>query len=232
MSGQTILTIIMVLLVLVWLAQLALLWLTASNEGRDPIRIVSGAAIFFPIPFPVAQFAPGLVDGTGRAFESLTNSIFGPRDSQPSAPPITAAGPGLAQPTTAEARLLIEGTEFPLTLPRTRMGRYPNNEVVIDHPTVSAYHAEIIRRPDNRHEIVDRESRNGTRVNGALIRSQILKDGDLITLGGATLHYLSSPAPAQPAYQSPVESDEMYRPGGQTSPVSRPPSSDPNLPPE
>jgi pSer/pThr/pTyr-binding forkhead associated (FHA) protein len=130
----------------------------------------------------------------------------------------------------AEARLLIEGSEFPLTLPRTRMGRYPNNEVVIDHPTVSAYHAEIIRRPDNRHEIVDRESRNGTRVNGALIRSQILKDGDLITLGGSTLHYLNSPAPAQPAYQSPADAGDIYSPGGQTSPVSPPRGM--NLPPE
>ncbi len=230
MSGQTILTIVMLALLVIWLAQLALLWMVANNEGNDPVMVVSGAAIFFPVSFPVAQFLPNAVNRVGGFWESITNSIFGAGGAQADMPPISSTGP-MQSTATAEARLLIDGTEFPLSLPRTRMGRYPNNEVVIDHPTVSAYHAEIIRRPDNRHEIVDRESRNGTRVNGALIRSQILKDGDLITLGGSTLHYLSSPAPAQPAYQSPADVDEMYRPGGQTSPVSH--SSDPNnYPPE
>ena len=61
---------------------------------------------------------------------------------------------------------------------------------MLDHSTASAYLAEIIQ-PHGRHEIVDRESRNGTRVNGALVRSQVLKDGDLITLGASSLHYLS-----------------------------------------
>jgi hypothetical protein len=226
MTAQNIFTIVVVLLLVVWLVQLFLLWVVAKKEGNDPVRVVSGAAIFFPISFPLAQIAPSVVDAVGGLFESVTNSIFGSQSGGTTAPPMSAAGPSRA--TTTEARLLIEGTEFPLTLPRTRMGRYPNNEVVIDHPTVSAYHAEIIRRPDNRHEIVDRESRNGTRVNGALVRSQILKDGDLITLGGSTLHYLSSPAPAQPAYQSPADDNELYSPGGQTSPVSPPSGS--NLP--
>ncbi|CAN5629190.1 hypothetical protein BH23CHL2_BH23CHL2_28390 [soil metagenome] len=229
MTAQNVFTIVVVLLVLVWLLQLFLLGLLARNQGNDPVRVVSGATIFFPLPLPAAQIAPGLIDAVGGFWESLFASIFGAGGSRSSGPPpVGTAGP--PQTMTSEARLLIDGAEFPLSLPRTRMGRYPNNEVVIDHPTVSAYHAEIIRRPDNRHEIVDRESRNGTRVNGALIRSQILKDGDLITLGGSTLHYLSSPAPAQPAYQSPAEDDEMYRPGGRTSPVSAPPRT--NLPPE
>ncbi|MEZ4522133.1 MAG: FHA domain-containing protein [Thermomicrobiales bacterium] len=230
MTAQNIFTVVVVMLVLVWLAQLFLLGMLARNQGSDPVRVVSGATIFFPVPLPVAQLAPGLVDAVGGFWESLVGSVFGSGRDRGSAPPPMAASGGPAQATATEARLLIDGAEFPLSLPRTRMGRYPNNEVVIDHPTVSAYHAEIIRRPDNRHEIVDRESRNGTRVNGALIRSQILKDGDLITLGGSTLHYLSSPAPAQPAYQSPADDDELYRPGGQTSQVSPPARS--NLPPK
>lgn len=230
MTAQTIFTVVVVLLVLVWLAQLFLLGVLARNQGSDPVRVVSGATIFFPVPLPVAQMAPGAVDAVGGFWESVFASIFGPGGDRATTAPPQMGAPGPAQAMTSEARLLIDGAEFPLSLPRTRMGRYPNNEVVIDHPTVSAYHAEIIRRPDNRHEIVDRESRNGTRVNGALIRSQILKDGDLITLGGSTLHYLSSPAPAQPAYQSPVDDNDTYRPGGQTSPVSPPPRTD--LPPE
>lgn len=230
MTAQNIFTIVVVLLLVLWLAQLWWLGRSAREEGHDPLRVVSGAAIFFPVPYPVAHAAPELVDGVGGFWESLNNRMFGSGHQEHSGmPPIESTMP-MQTPTSSEARLLIDGTEFPLNLPRTRMGRYPNNEVVIDHPTVSAYHAEIIRRPDNRHEIVDRESRNGTRVNGALIRSQILKDGDLVTLGGTTLHYLSSPAPAQPAYQSPAEDDETYSPGNETSGFAPPPSS--NRPPE
>jgi len=73
-----------------------------------------------------------------------------------------------------------------------RIGRYPNNEIVLDHSTVSAYHAEIIERPDGRHEIQDNGSRNGTRVNGDIVSSRILKEGDLITLGAASMHYLGA----------------------------------------
>jgi hypothetical protein len=224
MDAHTVFTIVVVLLILVWLAQLFLLFVAARNQGNDPYRVVSGAAIFFAVALPVAQIAPGFVDRIGGFWESAVNSIFGGGGDSGTAQgygPAAAAGP----PGTAasEARLLIDGAEYPLSLPRTRLGRYPNNEVVIDHATVSAYHAEIIRRPDNRHEIVDRESRNGTRVNGALIRSQILKDGDLITLGGATLHYLSSPSQGQQQMYRPDIDDEQYRPGGATAPVNQPP---------
>jgi hypothetical protein len=187
MNGQVILTFVMVLAILVWLGQLVLLYRMTEEERGDPIRTVSGASVFFVGAIPVARAAPGVVDGIGHALERAANSLFGRR--------------GHAQTTSHGAHdepsaiLLIDGKQVPLVQERTRLGRYPNNEVVIEHSTVSAYHAEIQRRSDHRHEVIDRESRNGTRVNGALVRSQVLKDGDLITLGGATLHYLSSAVP-------------------------------------
>jgi hypothetical protein len=177
-DGPTVLTIVFVLAVLVWLAQLLWLFRTAQNQHTDPFRTVSGAAFFFVLAAPVAMSSPGLVDRMGGAVERVVNRV---------AP---NGGRGQAEPAIP-ARLLISGEQMPLTGPRIRLGRYPNNEIVLDHSTVSAYHAEIIQRPDGRHEIIDRESRNGTRVNGALIRNQVLRDGDLITLGAASIHYLS-----------------------------------------
>lgn len=234
MSGQTVFTLIVVLLLLAWLAQLVLLFVNAQNQGRDPFRIVSGAAVFFPIPLVIAEVAPGAVDSLANFWDSLVGSLFGgSRSSGQSAPPAPTAygGGGGRQPAAGvneyAARLLLDGQELPLTLPRTRLGRYPNNDVVIENTTVSAYHAEIIRRPDSQHEIVDRESRNGTRVNGALIRSQVLKDGDLITLGGATLHYLQSPLPIERSAPPPYE--DLSQPEFQTDDPNtefRPPSSD------
>lgn len=201
--GQIIFTVVVVLAVLVWLLELVWLFKTIEEERGDPFRVVSGAAIFFVAAGPIARVAPGVVDAIGGAIESAVNAVFGRGRHHEQA---------TAESTESPARLLIDGQELPLNLPRVRLGRYPNNDVIIDNTTVSAYHAEIIRRPDGRHEIVDRESRNGTRVNGAIIRSQVLHDGDLITLGGATLHYL---APAQQEtlhdipYMSPSSADSQ-----------------------
>jgi hypothetical protein len=175
MDGQQLFTIVLVLLIVIWMVELVWLFRSSEQQGQDPIRTVSGAAPFFVAAAPVAMSAPSLVDRVGGFFERVIPSNGG----RPSGPARTPA------------RLLINGEERTLDLPRVRMGRYPNNEIVLEHSTVSAYHAEIIQRPDGRHEIVDRESRNGTRVNGALVRGQVLRDGDLITLGGASIHYLS-----------------------------------------
>lgn len=179
--GDNLLVVGIVLLGILWLAQLIWLYWDSQNRRADPIRTVSGAATFFVFAAPVAVFSPGTVDSVGRFWERLSAPIeraFG------------GGGPRGSSGAHTPARLLIDGSSKPLTIQRVRLGRYPNNEVVLDHSTVSAYHAEIIQRPDGRHEIIDRESRNGTRVNGALIRNQVLRDGDLITLGAASMHYL------------------------------------------
>jgi hypothetical protein len=199
--GDNLLVVGIVLLGILWLAQLIWLYWDSQNRRADPIRTVSGAATFFVFAAPVAVFSPGTVDSVGRFWERV------------SAPIERAFGGGNrtgVSSTHAPARLLIDGDSKPLTMQRVRLGRYPNNEIVLDHSTVSAYHAEIIQRPDGRHEIIDRESRNGTRVNGALIRNQVLRDGDLITLGAASMHYLgeSSGAPVEEHYDDyPLDDD-------------------------
>lgn len=173
MSGQTLLTVILVLAILVWLAQLIWLFRYAEQRRADPFRVVSGAAIFFVAAAPVAMSSPGVVERVADFWERL----FGSK-------------PAMAVAPRVPARLLINGEQLPLDQPRIRIGRYPNNEIVVDHSTVSAYHAEIIERPDGRHEIQDNGSRNGTRVNGDIVTSRVLKEGDLITLGAASMHYL------------------------------------------
>lgn len=184
MDGQTVFTIIVVLAVLVWLAQLVWLYKVSQDQRLDPVRTVSGAAIFFVAAAPVARMSPSIVDQIGGIWESLFSGLSKSNNQQ-------QRGSYEPSQSQAPARLLIDGHQQALTAARVRLGRYPNNEIVIDNSTVSAYHAEIIQRPDGRHEIADRDSRNGTRVNGAIVLSQVLKDGDLITLGGASMHYLA-----------------------------------------
>ncbi len=175
MSGQSLLIVIIVLGLIVWAGELAWLYRRALVEEADPIGFVSGAAFFFVLAAPVALYAPEVVDVMDGFWERIIRLEFIPRgeDNTP--------------------RLIVAGKSVALNQPRVRIGRYPNNDVVLDHPTVSAYHAEITLRPDGRHELIDRESRNGTRINGSPVRSAILRDGDQITLGAITLHYLVRP---------------------------------------
>ncbi len=66
---------------------------------------------------------------------------------------------------------------YTLTGDCARVGRDSANEVCLDEPLVSRFHARIERR-DGRYFVVDMASTNRTRVNGAVVAEQELKDGD------------------------------------------------------
>ena len=62
------------------------------------------------------------------------------------------------------------------------IGRAPSNHIVIDHPTVSAHHAALLRTGDS-YSLKDLNSTNGTQVNGDFVTDAELKDGDTIRFG-------------------------------------------------
>ena len=62
------------------------------------------------------------------------------------------------------------------------IGRSPLNQIVIDHPTVSAQHAALLRTGDS-YSLKDLNSTNGTQINDMLVTGAELKDGDTIRLG-------------------------------------------------
>ncbi len=63
-----------------------------------------------------------------------------------------------------------------------KIGRLPENDIVIDNPAVSGRHAEILREKKG-FIIKDVGSRNGTFIAGNPIKSRRLSDGDIITIG-------------------------------------------------
>ncbi len=71
------------------------------------------------------------------------------------------------------------------------IGRLPECEVVLSDPNVSRRHAEV-RREGNDFVVVDLDSTNGTRVNGAGVRERRLVDGDEVTVGSTTLRFEAS----------------------------------------
>jgi len=62
------------------------------------------------------------------------------------------------------------------------IGRSPLNQIVIDHPTVTAQHAALLRTGDS-YSLKHLNSTNGTQINDMLVTGAELKDGDTIRLG-------------------------------------------------
>jgi pSer/pThr/pTyr-binding forkhead associated (FHA) protein len=92
--------------------------------------------------------------------------------------------------TNFSAHLLINGsTHYSLSADLTSVGRMIDNDVVVDDPFASRYHAQIRRRG---HEtlLFDAGSSRGTQVNGVQIREHRLRNGDVIEIGKTRLIYL------------------------------------------
>jgi len=68
----------------------------------------------------------------------------------------------------------------------SRIGRAPDNDIVLNVNTVSSYHAEIIVK-DNRFFIKDLDSTNGTKINGIRVAESVLELGDKLQIGETEL---------------------------------------------
>ncbi|HET6354486.1 FHA domain-containing protein [Streptomyces sp.] len=92
------------------------------------------------------------------------------RPSQVSMPSATGT---FRQPTTVR----------PLPVRTVRIGRGPDNELVIDDLVVSRRHAELQAHPDGTYEIVDLGSHNGTYLNGQPVDRAPVLPGDIVGVG-------------------------------------------------
>lgn len=64
----------------------------------------------------------------------------------------------------------------------TLIGRGQQADLRLQDPNISRRHAEI-RQRGNDYLVVDLESTNGVEVNGKQVKSKVLQNGDIITLG-------------------------------------------------
>ncbi len=96
------------------------------------------------------------------------------------------------------AKLIIslsdeETREFELDQEQITIGRRANNDVQIENLAVSGRHAKIITILNDSF-IEDLNSTNGTYVNGVLVKKQVLRNGDEVTIGKNKLVYLNDQA--------------------------------------
>ncbi|HUP86781.1 MAG TPA: DUF3662 and FHA domain-containing protein [Acidimicrobiales bacterium] len=85
-----------------------------------------------------------------------------------------------------------DGSRVRIALDPVTIGRHPDCDVVLNDQEISRQHAEV-RREDGGFVVVDLGSLNGTKVNGAGVKSpRPLEDGDTITIGTHTIRFEAS----------------------------------------
>ena len=137
-----------------------------------------------PPPAPPAPAAP-----TGDA-AGLDRTIFVDSTAVAGA---GAAGAPAGAPSLAEGELVIasgpdSGHSFKISGPAIRIGRAPDNDLVLRDPATSGHHARVERR-GNQFYVVDLGSTNGTLVNGEVVMERELKNGDSITIGQNAVNF-------------------------------------------
>jgi pSer/pThr/pTyr-binding forkhead associated (FHA) protein/tetratricopeptide (TPR) repeat protein len=143
---------------------------------------------------------------------SQANSASSPSEGAPVAPPVEEVMDGqptipistmmaqaaLAAPTAFSelpprlvvASRFMSGTEFVLDRPSHVVGRTGENDIILNHKSISRHHAKIVRE-GTRYVILDLESANGVRVGGVEGDRIELQSGDVIELGEVRLRFLS-----------------------------------------
>jgi hypothetical protein len=110
----------------------------------------------------------------------------------------------------------------PQPLKRSRIGRSPNNDIVISDLEVSKQHAELRRAPDGRYSIIDLGSHGGTYINGARVGQAELAEGDIVSIGHATFKLYSGGLYPHPGESPGSGDDPGESPGGGDDPGESP----------
>ena len=91
------------------------------------------------------------------------------------------------------AYLVIHSQIFPLKKEVVRIGRKLDNDLVIQEPMVSRYHAEV-RFENDKYFIYDLESTSGTFLNQKKVNSSVLYSGDIILMASVPIMFVDDSA--------------------------------------
>lgn len=186
---------------------------------KPPPRGDTGGAGSAPLPpFPgPGGLAPPKAPMYGEASQA-TEAIGG------SAP--LAAGPAYQStvPRLVCVSTTYAGKEFALTRPELIIGRVEDNDIVIEHRSVSRNHAKILF-DGSTHKIIDLQSANGILVNGEEYAMTDLRKGDLVELGHVRFRFIPAD---EPFLANEEETKEMREAGVEapSAPKNRPSNAD------
>ena len=118
-------------------------------------------------------------------------------DTDPAGRPVATAAQvaALTQPVGYGKLVVLSsnfaGKEFDLTRPQMIIGRTDENDIVVNHRSISRNHAKVTRDPETgRYTISDLQSSNGVRVNGQDYGKVELRRADTVDLGHVRLRFV------------------------------------------
>src|SRR6185295_11129119 len=103
--------------------------------------------------------------------EIMASPLAAPEPASPAELTVTASG---KEPVT-----------FTLTAPRLRLGRQPDNDIVIENPFVSRHHADLEKRGEDYYLIPSPNISNSLMLDGnPVMEPTRLRSGAKIRVGG------------------------------------------------
>lgn len=75
------------------------------------------------------------------------------------------------------------GKDFACTRSEMRIGRTDDNDVALDHRSLSRTHCKLVREDNGEWRVIDMQSANGLMVNGEPYAQVTLRPGDVLELG-------------------------------------------------
>lgn len=86
----------------------------------------------------------------------------------------------------------LRGQEYACIRTEMRIGRTDDNDITVDHRSVSGTHAKLVREDNGEWRILDMQSANGLTVNGESYAQASLKHGDIIELGHVKMRFVGA----------------------------------------
>jgi ABC transport system ATP-binding/permease protein len=123
----------------------------------------------------------------GRQDDHGRGSGRGPAAGRPG--PVPSVMDPARGPRPADYRLSVDRRPAAVLRPPGRLrriGRTPDNDLVLSGLSVSRHHAELRKSGSGNYEIVDLGSHNGTFANGQRVTSAALAEKDIVSVGHGT----------------------------------------------
>ncbi len=97
--------------------------------------------------------------------------------------------------STQAPRLVVMNTEFAgreflISKTESRIGRVDDNDVFLDHRSLSRTHCKLVREDNGEWRVIDMQSANGLMVNGEPYAQVTLRSGDVLELGHVKMKFV------------------------------------------
>ena len=169
------------------------------DEARTmPIeRIDSSTEVMAVAQTPTSPMVAVGTQPPSPAAAASARAGVGVADTDPAGRPVaTPAQVAALTQSAAYGKLVVvssnfAGKEFDLTRPQMIIGRTDENDLVINHRSISRNHAKVVRDTETgRYTISDLQSSNGVRVNGQDYGKVELRRSDVVDLGHVRLRFV------------------------------------------